>query len=368
LQFRASGFIGGDQEAAKLPLGDGMATMPATTTAAPAATTTLTYGAAPGLRFACVLDGGGGCKDLDCVRKWRAEDGVLWVHLERDDPAAQAWLRDDSGLDPVIAGALLADESRPRVEEQDDALLVFLRGVNRNVEEDPYDLVPIHMWISANRLISLRDKSHYLMALRDIREALASGKGPRTAGGLFVKIAEKVVKYVEPILAELDEHTDALDERTCDMGDEDWEWREPLADLRRRSIELRRYLSPQREALFRLQVEEAIWLNRRDRVHLREVTDRVMRYVESLDVIRDRTTILHEDLTAQIAERISRTSNRLTAIAAIFLPPSLLAGMFGMNLQGIPGSQHYLSFAGVVGILAVVMALEYWLLRRLKWI
>lgn len=347
-----------------------MATMTATTTAAAAAATTLTYGAAPGLRFASVLDGHGGCKDLDWegVRRWRPADGVLWVHLERDDPTAQAWLRDDSGLDPVIAEALLADESRPRVEEQDDALLVFLRGVNRAADDDPYDLVPIHMWISASRLISLRDKSHYLMALRDIREALTTGKGPRATGELFVKIAEKVVKYVEPILAELDEQTDGLDERTCTMGDEDWDWRQPLADLRRRSIELRRYLSPQREALFRLQVEEAIWLNRRDRVHLREVTDRVMRYVESLDVVRDRTTILHEDLTAQIAERISRTSNRLTAIAAIFLPPSLFAGVFGMNLAGIPGNQHELSFGAVVGILVVLMALEYWLLRRLKWI
>src|SRR5262249_37559615 len=90
-------------------LGDDMATM-STTAAGQAATTstgtttpatTLTYGAAPGLRFASVLDGNGGCKDLDWegVRKWRAEDGVLWVHLERDDSAAQAWLQNDSGLD-----------------------------------------------------------------------------------------------------------------------------------------------------------------------------------------------------------------------------------------------------------------------------
>jgi zinc transporter len=337
---------------------------------AAAMATTLAYGAAPGLRFASVLDGNGGCKDLDWegVRRWRAEDGVLWVHLERDDPTAQAWLRDDSGVDPVISEALLAEESRPRVEEQDDALLVFLRGVNRNAADDPYDLVPIHMWVSASRLISLRDKSHYLMALRDIREALTSGRGPRTAGELFVKIAEKVVKYVEPILAELDEHTDELDQKSCDMGDEDWDWREPLADLRRRSIELRRYLSPQREALFRLQVEEAIWLNRRDRVHLREITDRVLRFVESLDVVRDRTTILHEDLTAQISERISRTSNRLTAIAAIFLPPSLLAGIFGMNLAGIPHNDHQASFAIVTVLLFAMMAIEAWVLRRLKWI
>jgi zinc transporter len=152
------------------------------------------------------------------------------------------------------------------------------------------------------------------------------------------------------------------------MGEEDWDWREPLADLRRRSIELRRYLSPQREALFRLQVEEAIWLNRRDRVHLREVTDRVLRFVESLDVVRDRTTILHEDLTAQISERISRTSNRLTAIAAIFLPPSLLAGIFGMNLAGIPHNDHQLSFTIVTVLLFAMMIIEAWVLRRMKWI
>ncbi|MBL8838451.1 MAG: zinc transporter ZntB [Alphaproteobacteria bacterium] len=330
--------------------------------------TSLTYGAVPGLRFACVLDGSGGCIDLDWdgVRRWKAEDGTLWVHLERDDADAQNWLRNDSGVDPVIADALLAAESRPRVEEQDDALLVFLRGVNRNAKEDPYDLVPIHMWISANRLISLRDKAVYLLALRDIREALAIGRGPRTVGELFVLIGEKVVKYVEPILDELDEEADRLDEEAIDGIDDDW--RAPLAGLRRRAIELRRYLSPQREALFRLQVEEAIWLNRRDRVHLREITDRVMRYVEGLDVIRDRATILHEDMTAQIAERISRTSNRLTAIAAIFLPPSLVAGIFGMNLSGIPAHEHELAFGIVSAVIITLMAVEAWILRRMRWI
>ena len=130
----------------------------------------------------------------------------------------------------------------------------------------------------------------------------------------------------------------------------------------------RRATARQQAELIRLQVEEAIWLNRRDRVHLREVTDRVLRYVESLDVIRDRATILHEDMTAQIAERISRTSNRLTAIAAIFLPPSLVAGIFGMNLAGIPAHEHELSFGIVTAIMVGLMVLEAWILRRLGWI
>jgi zinc transporter len=329
---------------------------------------TLSYGATPGLRFACLLDGRGGCKHLDWdgVRNWKAEDGVLWVHLERDEPAAQAWLKDESGIDLVIVEALLADDSRPRVDEGEDALLVFLRGVNRQAGSDPVELVPIHMWVNAQRLISLRDRDNYLLALRDIRESLNTGKGPRTVGDLFVQIAEKIVKYVDPVLNELDDEADRLDESCIATDSQDW--RQPLASIRQRTIALRRYLAPQREALFRLQVEDVSWLGRRDRVHLREITDKVLRYVEGLDMVRDRTTILHEDLTAQIAERIALTSNRLTGIAALFLPPSLVAGMLGMNLAGIPAHENELSFGIVCAVIIAIMAIEFWVLRRLKWI
>ena len=106
----------------------------------------------------------------------------------------------------------------------------------------------------------------------------------------------------------------------------------------------------------------------RTRLEMAEITDRVMRYVEGLDVIRDRATILHEDMTAQIAERISRTSNRLTAIAAIFLPPSLVAGIFGMNLSGIPAHEHELAFGIVSAVIITLRAVEAWILRRMRWI
>ena len=54
--------------------------------------TVLKYGEQPGLRFACVLDGRGGCRELDWpgVEAWKPEDGVLWVHLERDSPDARS--------------------------------------------------------------------------------------------------------------------------------------------------------------------------------------------------------------------------------------------------------------------------------------
>jgi zinc transporter len=330
--------------------------------------TSLKYGEQPGLRFACVLDGRGGCYDLgwDQLHAWRPEQGVLWVHLERDDEHAQAWVRERSGIDPIAAEALLAEDTRPRIDDYDDALLAVLRGVNRGDTSRTLDLVPAHLWVDANRLISLRDRDHFLMALRHIREALVAGKGPKNSGELFTGIAEKLVAYLEPTIAELEDDADELDDTLLER--DSIQCRRALSDMRRQSIHLRRYLAPQREALFRLQVEDATWLSKRDKIRLREVTDKVLRYIENLDAIRDRSTILHEDLAAQIAEQQARSSNRLTLIAAMLLPPSLIAGLLGSNVEGIPFHNEPWAFYAVLVTVLAMFPIEIWILRRLKWL
>lgn len=329
---------------------------------------TLKYGEHPGLRFACLLDGRGGCRDIGWpeIEAWKPDDGVLWVHLERDDPAAQAWLRERSGVDRFAVDALLAEESRPRVEDWDDALLAVLRGVNRAGEDEQLlDLVPLHIWADSRRVITLRDKDHYLLALRDTREKLMHGKGASRAGALFARIAERLIRYLEPVIDEFESRADDLDETL--LQNTSAECRAGLSDLRRRVINLRRYLAPQRDALYRLQAEDASWLTKSDRTRLRETTDRLLRLVESMDAVRDRTTLLHDDLAAQIAEEHSRTSNRLTTIAAVLLPPSLFAGLLGSNVEGIPFKDNPWAFGFVCLVVLALFPLEIWLLRKIKW-
>jgi zinc transporter len=332
------------------------------------------YGAEPGLRFALVLDGHGGCKQVDWERacQWKPADGMIWLHLERDEPAAAEWLNTKAGLDPVVAEALLAEESRPRVEPVDDGLLIILRGVCATAPDESadaapeLDLVPIHLWVDANRVISLRDKGHYITALRDIRKALHAGKGPSHAGELLAQIGDKLVRDLEPVLDAMDEEVDELDEMI--FHGEANTVRERLKLLRRRSVQLRRYLAPQRDALNRMEHDDAPWLTEREKLRLREVTDKLMRFIEYLDSIRDRTTILHDDLSTVISERIARNSNRLAALAALLLPPSVIAGLFGMNVGGIPGVNDTWAFIVIVVMTVVISVLTLWILKKFNWL
>jgi zinc transporter len=324
-------------------------------------------GLEPGLRFACVLNGLGGCRELNWrdVESWRPEDGFLWVHLERDAPEAMRWINENSGVGPLVSQALLDEESRPTIESFDDALLLVLRGVNLAAKDD-VELVPIHIWIDEHRAITLRDKEHPLSALRDIRVTLQCGRGPRRAGGLLVQICEKIVRDTAPGIDHMDEEVEQLEDQLFTGVPPDA--RRTLADLRRRAVHLRRYLGPQREALIRLQTEDTRLLDRSDRLRLRCVIDSVIRHLEDMDALRDRTTILHEDLAAQVSERIALTSNRLTAVAALLLPPSLVAGMLGANIGGIPGQESPLAFWEMSLVMIFLMLVQAIVLRRIGWL
>ncbi len=327
----------------------------------------LAAGLEPGLRFALVLDGKGGSGEIDWagVRAWRADQGFLWVHLERDAPESARWLVDESGLDPFVVETLLAEDSRPRVEAFDDALLLVLRGVNIE-ERDAIELVPIHIWIDGQRIITLRDRSHVLAALRELRLALRAGRGPRTGGGLLVRISEKIVRDLEPVLDELDEAVEALEDAVFGMATRSL--RADLAALRRRAVHLRRYLGPQRDALSQLRTEECPILDDVQRMRLGGVIDWIARHIEDLDAIRDRTTILHEDLTQVISEGISKASHRLTTVAALLLPPSLIAAILGANIGGIPGHDRPEAFLVLIGVIVGLLAAQLVVMRLMRWL
>ena len=328
---------------------------------------TIQAGVEPGLRFASLLDGQGGCVDLDWagVETWQADRGFLWIHLEQDTPEAESWITGRSGVDPLVAEALLAEDSRPRVEAFDDGLLLILRGINL-AEKEEVELVPVNIWIDAHRLISLRERSHALNALRDIRLALKAGRGPRTPGRLLIQVAEKTARDMEPVLDEINREVEELEDRCIRIGSA--ELRHTLAEVRRRAIHLRRYLGPQRDALYRLRNEETPILDERDRLRLRGTIDRVVRHIEDLDAFRDRTLLLHEDLTAQLSEKIAPTSNRLTGLAALLLPPGIVAGMLGANIGGIPGQDNPYAFLGLLATVSVIVLIQWLILRRMRWL
>lgn len=318
-----------------------------------------------GLICAYALDGKGGAQELDwdgVIASWG--NGLVWVHLHLEGERTARWIREESGLPVAICDALLQEDIRPRCVRSGDGLLVNLRGVNLNPGADPEDMVGIRGVFLDNQIVTVRRRR--LMAVQDIRDALAEGRGPTGVGGLLFRLADGLTERMRPVIDGLDERIDDLEDRMLDNSDSSF--RSDLWEMRHEAILLRRYIGPQREALTRLSNEDVPWINETLRARLREASDRITRYVEELDSGRERAAILQDELSTRLGEQMNRNMYVLSVIAAIFLPLSLLTGLLGINVAGIPGEKWPWAFAFVTASIVVIGILEYFLFRRMKWI
>lgn len=318
-----------------------------------------------GLICAYRFDGRGGGTRLG----WKdipadAEANGTWVHLDLQQEHARRWIASESGLSPIVAEALLDEETRPRCTVINDGLLVNLRGVNLNPGSDAEDMVSIRIYIDKDRIVTTRRRR--LMAVQAIQERIDAGNGPRNGTEFLIELADQLLDRMGPVIADLDDDVDAIEDRV--LTETRAALRGELWQLRRQAILLRRYVAPQREAMAKLTTEPISWIDLQAAQRLREIADRVTRYVEDLDSARERAAIVQDELASRLGEQMNRNMYILSVIAGIFLPLSLITGLLGINVAGIPGDRWPWAFTVVSIGLVVVGAIEYVLFKRLKWI
>ncbi|MDD2598548.1 MAG: zinc transporter ZntB [Kiritimatiellae bacterium] len=319
-----------------------------------------------GIIFAFNLDGQGGGQALDFKglrAAWPSDSTTLWAHLNYTCADTQEWLYQHSGLDPVVVEALTAGETRPRSLIHKGGMLVILRGVNLSPETTPDDMISIRIWIDARHIITLRNR--HVMAVDELRRETIEGYGPESPGGFLVALSDRLVNRMGDVVVDLEDLVDALEDEV--LTEQNYALRKKIAGIRRTAIGLRRYLAPQRDVMARLYSELVEWLSEMDRMRLRETGDRTTRYVEDLDALRERASVTQEELDNRLAEQMNKTMYVLSIVAGIFLPLSLLTGIFGINVGGMPGINSPWAFCIFCVVLAVVAALQVWLFKRMKW-
>lgn len=313
---------------------------------------------------ACMeLDGKGGGKTVarEDLKK-PATNAIVMLSLHK--PEDVAWLENEADLEPSVIDGLLAHETRPRFVPYKTGVLVVLRGVNTNPGSEPEDMVAIRMWVSARRVIGVQRRR--LLSLQDIVDEIDKGVGPTTTGEflavLVERLADRIGDFVETVEDEIEESERKVAERNAIRH------RASLSATRREVASVRRYLFPQRDALDRLYRQKHDALTEKEANALREQADRITRYLEDLDLARERAVVLQEELLAQIAMEQNERMYLLSIVAAIFLPLGFVTGLFGINIGGLPGIDDPAAFMklmfGMIGTVSVLFAI----FRYKKWL
>ena len=286
-----------------------------------------------------------------------------WRHLDFTRPESIQWIQEESGIPETAADALLDEDSRPRTVVYEQGILVMLRGVNMNPGSVFEDMISIRIWLEEGRVVSTGRRQ--LKSLQLLRSAIEKGEGPSDSGEFITQLNEYLDNFINSAIEEIEARLEKAEDQIGSVSA--MARNSPFSSLRRQTARIRRYLSPQKEALERLSRVSDKWFSVDDLNRLREQSNQLTLILEDLDLVRERSIVAQEEFLGLLAHEQNSRMFLLSIVAAIFLPLSFLTGLMGMNVAGLPGLEYRWAFWILVVMMLVITAFILLLFRIKRW-
>ncbi len=289
-------------------------------------------------------------------------ENPTWLHFDYSNPQTKLWFLEESNLPIEIVRAFLDTHSTNRFISSEKGFFFVFRALNLNEGEDKEDMINLHIWVENNRIITMR--SLRVKGIEEIKNKMLKQKKNLSTKKVFLDILELLTENTANYVFELYENIDAIDEVLIENFVKGLRHR--ISDLRKKIIELRRFLLPQKILLESL-YKENIFSNG-ERNHLKAILEHNSKIVEDLNSLKDRANICQEEFNGKISDQMTKTMYTLTILSTIFLPLNFIASMLGVNVSGIPGANYPHAFLLVCIIVFLVALLEYFWFKKNRYL
>jgi len=285
----------------------------------------------------------------------------IWLHFNAAHAATERWLKAHLDLSDAFFEALRDGSRSTKLELADGTLVAILNDVIYDFAFAESSQVST-LWLSVDerRLISVRRQP--LRSLDRLRMAVKAGGSFPSPLALLVHLlgdqAEVLTQIVRKTTSKVDDIEDTFLSGRLELK------RAGLGSLRRDLVRLQRLLAPEPAALFRLLNRPPTWMEEHDTLELRQSTEEFSVAIRDMAGLQERIKLLQEEIATRISEQTNRSVFVLTAVTVLALPINMIAGLFGMNVGGIPLAQHSHGFWIVVALVLGFTAMAGWIAFR----
>lgn len=261
----------------------------------------------------------------------------------------------------------LSEIHHPKIEAYENYLYLILHGIHFRRGRHEFETRDVDFFLGDNYLVTLsKGESRSLQHLREVcsRNGHALAEGP---AGLLHRIVDTMVDNYSPEVEE-------LSDRIGDLEKQVFEKPKPnlvrtILSVKRDISSLRRVTLPQRDVVGRIARREFRQIPEQIVYRFRDVHDHLVRLSDEALLFQDRVTSLLEAHLSNVSNQLNAVMKVLTVITTIFMPLTLLSGLYGMNvpLPDFPG-EGTADFWWIVGLMTAVSASMLWFFRRRGWL
>ena len=296
----------------------------------------------------------------------RSGEGVLWLDVSLAGGEEAALLKDVFGFHHLaIDDCLNGRIDTPKIDDYGDHLFVVAQGIAYHSRSERLELVEVDIFLGRNYVVTVSQQEpepvrELFQRARDNAHVMSRG-----ADFLAHDILDSLVDLLLPAVEEMDDALDDLEQRI--LADPDRKLLPEVLLLKRNTLRLRRSILPERDLANRLSRGEfPALIGKEALIFYRDIYDHVVRVEEMLEGLRDLADSALNSYLSAVNNRMNEVMKTLSIVAAIFLPLTLIASVYGTNLDFSPGIELPGGFFFMLGSMVVVAAamVVYFRLRR----
>jgi magnesium transporter len=293
---------------------------------------------------------------------------VTWINVDGIHQVEILELLGDCfGLHPLVLEDILNTDQRPKMEDLSEYLFVVLKTFSYNDQSDEVEPEQISLILGPSFVMSFQEREGDVF--NPIRERIRTGKGRiRRMGADYLAYAllDLVVDNYFTVLEQVGEKVEFLEEEL--VTNPTPETLQTIHNLKREMIFLRKSVWPLREVIGALERGESSLIEESTGIYLRDVYDHTIQVIDTIETFRDMISGMLDIYLSSVSNRMNEVMKVLTIIATIFIPLTLVAGIYGMNFQYMPELGWRWGYPVVWLAMLVIGALMLVYFRRKKWL
>lgn len=302
----------------------------------------------------------------DFDRLLAAEGAVAWIDMFKPTDQELFILTHDFKFHPLAIEDVIAENSRTKIDDYDHYLFMVFPVVDYIGREQGLKASELNFFLGKNYLITVRFAEHrmfdYLYGRAERDERLIS----RGADYLIHAVVDSVVDNYNSTLDIFDYEIDRIEQDV--LGRPEEETLRSIFSLRRDVIALKRIVGPQKEVVNQISRQHYDLVTSALTPYFSDIHDHLVRINEIADSHQQILTSSLEVYYSSVSTRTGEIIKVLTILTAIFIPPTFLVGLWGMNFKYMPEIDKPWGYAMAVGVICITMGSMLFYFWRKKWL
>ncbi|CAH1223078.1 Cobalt/magnesium transport protein CorA [Paenibacillus auburnensis] len=289
-----------------------------------------------------------------------------WVWADFASPTPEETLLLDTyfHFHPLAIEDCMHVLQRPKLDYYENVQFLVLHALN----EVTLEAEEIDLFLSKSFLVSYhhQQKSEMDEAWEIVQGEIHSRKG--WSGGPMAAaytVMDKLVDKYFPSLYSLEDELADLESMGSTESVE--ELMSQVFNVRGRLLKLRRTIVPMRDLMYRIVNSQHVQSNGEERIYFGDIYDHLLKLTDMIEVDREMTADLRDSYISLNSNRMNSIMKTLTVITTVFMPLTLIAGIYGMNFRVMPELDWAYGYPVILLLMLVLGAGMFRWFRRSGW-